>query len=47
MNNDYEVLNKAVMKVTGPHCSFSWTKNYFTESYAVTPVGQKKAGTDS
>lgn len=44
MDNDYEVLNKAVMKVTGPRSSFSWTKNYFTEPHAVTPVGQRKLG---
>lgn len=44
MNNDYEALNKAVMKVTGPRSSFSWTKAYFTAPCAVTPVGQRKLG---
>lgn len=40
LNNDYEVLNTAVMKVTGPRSSFSWTKTYFTAAQAVTPVGK-------
>lgn len=40
MNNDYGVLNTAVIKVTGPHSSFSWTKSSFTEGQAGTAVGK-------
>lgn len=45
MNNDYGVLNTAVMKVTGPHSSFSWTKTSLKARQA--RLLGKQAGTDS